>query len=224
MPMAAASGTISATFTTRHQQAQHLDLERSEDVVTASQPQRWLSTPLTSPRGLDPLVGCEDPGHEVLQGLAASEIQQMYSLNMPVSQIRTKIRQEFERHRYVSQIKTVDVLLFNSHQEFQETLNFWKQLTHVLKYFRAEEDPKARLPKNFIQGFIEVHFLPFHKNKPQTPALTAVRRAGTENVSLLRRLYISYPFPEQCHDQPNSNDASPLLRTPTLIASGPVAC
>merc|ERR1711988_1864913 len=69
---------------------------------------------------------------------ASPEIQQMYSLNMPVSQIRTKIRQEFNRH-----------------QEFQETLNFWKQLTHVLKYFRAEEDPKARLPKNFIQGFIE---------------------------------------------------------------------
>merc|ERR1712144_43999 len=55
---------------------------------------------------------------------ASPEIQQMYSLNMPVSQIRTKIQ-----------------------QEFQETLNFWKQLTHVLKYFRAEEDPKARLPK-----------------------------------------------------------------------------
>lgn len=47
------------------------------------------------------------------------EIQQMYSLNMPVSAIRTKIRQEFERHRYVSQLKTTDVLLFNSHQEFQ---------------------------------------------------------------------------------------------------------
>ncbi|KAH9828302.1 NADH dehydrogenase, alpha subcomplex, subunit 6 [Teratosphaeria destructans] len=97
---------------------------------------------------------------------AAPEIQQMYSLSMPVSAIRTKMRQEFERHRYVSQLKTVDVLLFNSHQEFQlmmplvciwqETLNFWKQLTHVLKYFRAEEDGKAAaLPKNFIQGFIE---------------------------------------------------------------------
>lgn len=47
------------------------------------------------------------------------EIQQMYSLNMPVSAIRTKIRQEFERHRFVAQIKTVDVLLFNSHSEFQ---------------------------------------------------------------------------------------------------------
>ncbi|EME43532.1 hypothetical protein DOTSEDRAFT_63728 [Dothistroma septosporum NZE10] len=86
---------------------------------------------------------------------AAPEIQTMYSLNMPVSALRTKMRQEFERHRYVSQLKTTDVLLFNSHQEFQETLNFWKQLTHVLKYFRAEEDPKAALPKNFIQGFIE---------------------------------------------------------------------
>ena len=26
----------------------------------------------------------------------------------------------------------------------------------MLKYFRAEEDPKARLPTNFIDGFLEV--------------------------------------------------------------------
>jgi hypothetical protein len=38
----------------------------------------------------------------------------------------------------------------------KETLNFWKQLSHVLKYFRTEEDPKARLPNNFINGFLEV--------------------------------------------------------------------
>ncbi|KAF9694893.1 hypothetical protein EKO04_006949 [Ascochyta lentis] len=86
---------------------------------------------------------------------SAPEIQTMYSLNLPVSTLRTKMRQEFERHRYVNQMKTVDVLLFNSHQEYQETLNFWKQLSHVLKYFRAEEDPKARLPANFIDGFLE---------------------------------------------------------------------
>ncbi|KAF2750313.1 NADH dehydrogenase, alpha subcomplex, subunit 6 [Sporormia fimetaria CBS 119925] len=86
---------------------------------------------------------------------AAPEIQSMYTINLPVSTLRTKIRQEFERHRYVNQLKTVDVLLFHSHQEFQETLNFWKQLSHVLKYFRAEEDPKAKLPSNFINGFLE---------------------------------------------------------------------
>ncbi|KAL7771585.1 hypothetical protein CFE70_001532 [Pyrenophora teres f. teres 0-1] len=74
---------------------------------------------------------------------SAPEIQTMYSLNLPVSTLRTKMRQEFERHRYVNQLKT-------------ETLNFWKQLSHVLKYFRAEEEPKARLQANFINGFLEV--------------------------------------------------------------------
>jgi len=33
-------------------------------------------------------------------------------------------------------------------------LNYWKQLTQVMKYFRVEEDSNARLPKNFITGFI----------------------------------------------------------------------
>lgn len=43
----------------------------------------------------------------------------MYSLNLPVSAIRTKVRQEFEKHRYVKQLNTVDVLLFQSNAEFQ---------------------------------------------------------------------------------------------------------
>jgi hypothetical protein len=43
----------------------------------------------------------------------------MYSLNIPVSALRTKMRQEFERHRYVSQIGVVDVLLAQSHAEYQ---------------------------------------------------------------------------------------------------------
>ncbi len=35
-------------------------------------------------------------------------------------------------------------------------MNYWKQVTHVLKYFRAEEDPRVRLPKDFMTGFLEV--------------------------------------------------------------------
>ena len=38
---------------------------------------------------------------------------------MPVSAVRTKVRQEFERHRYVQQLPVVDMLLFQSHAEFQ---------------------------------------------------------------------------------------------------------
>jgi NADH dehydrogenase (ubiquinone) 1 alpha subcomplex subunit 6 len=33
--------------------------------------------------------------------------------------VRTKVRQEFERHRYVQQLPVVDMLLFQSHAEFQ---------------------------------------------------------------------------------------------------------
>lgn len=35
-------------------------------------------------------------------------------------------------------------------------MNYWKQLNHVMKWFRAEEDPKSKLPQNFISGFLEV--------------------------------------------------------------------
>lgn len=38
----------------------------------------------------------------------------------------------------------------------QETLNYWKQLPHILKYFRENEDSVARLPQNFMQRFLEV--------------------------------------------------------------------
>lgn len=86
---------------------------------------------------------------------SAPEIQKMYSLNMSVAYLRTKIRQEFERHKYVNQLPVVDTLLFKSHAEYQETLNYWKQLNHVLKYFRTDEDPSSRRPENFISGFLE---------------------------------------------------------------------
>jgi NADH dehydrogenase (ubiquinone) 1 alpha subcomplex subunit 6 len=57
----------------------------------------------------------------------------MYSLNLPVSTLRTKIRQEFERHRYVNQLRTVDVLLFSSHQEFQ-VYNSFSPNTYRLQF------------------------------------------------------------------------------------------
>ena len=40
--------------------------------------------------------------------------------------------------------------------ELQETLNYWKQVSNILKYFRPEEDPSSRLPQNFMSGFLEV--------------------------------------------------------------------
>ncbi|MCJ1354355.1 MAG: hypothetical protein MMC33_004343 [Icmadophila ericetorum] len=90
---------------------------------------------------------------------SAPEIQTMYSLNVAVSEIRTKIRQEYERHRFVNKLPVVDMLIFQSDAEYQETMNYWKQLPHILKYFREKEDPTAQLPRNFMGAFLEVQTL-----------------------------------------------------------------
>lgn len=49
----------------------------------------------------------------------APEIQTMYSVPLPVSVIRTRIRQEFERNRFVNKLPVVDVLLFKGNADFQ---------------------------------------------------------------------------------------------------------
>ncbi|ETS79945.1 NADH-ubiquinone oxidoreductase subunit A [Pestalotiopsis fici W106-1] len=87
---------------------------------------------------------------------AAPEIQTMYSVPFPVSVIRTRMRQEFERHRYVNKLPVVDVLIMQNNAEYQETMNFWKQTTHVMSYFPEENfRGHERLPKNFMHGFLE---------------------------------------------------------------------
>ncbi|CAZ82535.1 unnamed protein product [Tuber melanosporum] len=86
---------------------------------------------------------------------AAPEIVKQYLLHLPASAIRAKIRQEFERHRYVQQLPVVDVLITKSNMELQETMNYWKQIPHIMKYFRTEEDPRTRLSSNFMNNFLE---------------------------------------------------------------------
>ncbi|KAK7908563.1 hypothetical protein PG985_015866 [Apiospora marii] len=87
---------------------------------------------------------------------AAPEIQTMYSIPFPVSVIRTRMREEFERHRFVNKLPVVDVLLMQNNAEYQETMNFWKQTTHVMSYFPEENfRGHERLPKTFMQGFLE---------------------------------------------------------------------
>lgn len=86
----------------------------------------------------------------------------MYSLNIPVSAIRTKIRQEFEKHRYVQQLGVVDVLLFQSHAEYQVS----PETTNSLNSSQADDmmqmiyslwlDPMSRngLPRTLLMLFL----------------------------------------------------------------------
>ena len=70
--------------------------------------------------------------------------------------MRAKIRQEFERNRYVKQLPVVDMLIAKSNMEYQETMNYWKQIAQLMKYFRSEEDPRTQVSKDFMTNFLEV--------------------------------------------------------------------
>ncbi|KAK1756090.1 NADH-ubiquinone oxidoreductase [Echria macrotheca] len=87
---------------------------------------------------------------------AAPEIQTMYSVPLPVSAIRTRIRQEFERNRFVNKLSVVDILIARSHADYQETMNFWRQTTHIMSYFKEENfRGEKSLPSSFLAGFLE---------------------------------------------------------------------
>ena len=43
----------------------------------------------------------------------------MYSIPFPVSAIRTRMRQEFERNRYVNKLSVVDVLILKNNADYQ---------------------------------------------------------------------------------------------------------
>lgn len=79
----------------------------------------------------------------------------MYELDMPVSNVKTKIRQEFERQRFVNDLDLTNVLYAKGQMEFQELINFWKQQCHVMRYFDGSAErlaDKNDFVKNFLRG------------------------------------------------------------------------
>lgn len=80
----------------------------------------------------------------------------MYNLEVTTPQLRQRIRREFEKNRFVSQLPAIDILLFKSRLEYEETMNMWKQKTHVMRYFDEEEykGPEKMISSDFMSGFL----------------------------------------------------------------------
>ncbi|KAH8112070.1 hypothetical protein DFH11DRAFT_1609508 [Phellopilus nigrolimitatus] len=83
---------------------------------------------------------------------SAPEICTLFALNCSPGDIRRAVRAEFERNRFVSDPKVVDVLLLKGRQTYQETLNCWMQEPHILGILLA---PKGRPHRTFMQEFLE---------------------------------------------------------------------
>ncbi|KAJ1933672.1 hypothetical protein DL89DRAFT_269677 [Linderina pennispora] len=76
-----------------------------------------------------------------------------YHLSMPQAVVRSKIREEFEKHRFVSDPRVIDVLLFKSRIELEEFVNVWKQYPHAMRYF--DENEKEPESTKFLDKFVE---------------------------------------------------------------------
>lgn len=82
----------------------------------------------------------------------APEIVTIHGLTIPPSLIRSRIRAEFDRHRYVQDPAVIDILVQKNRQSFQEVMNAWGQESHILGVLLKD---KSKEPKTFLQKFYE---------------------------------------------------------------------
>ncbi|KAF8064032.1 hypothetical protein FPV67DRAFT_1563136 [Lyophyllum atratum] len=82
----------------------------------------------------------------------APEIVALYALNVSPAHIRHAIRERFEKNRHVTDQRAIDVLLHKGRQEYQETMNCWKQTDHILGILIQ---PQTRPQRTFLQKFYE---------------------------------------------------------------------
>lgn len=76
----------------------------------------------------------------------------LYAIPVSVQYFRQCIRRKFEENRYVTDQRVVDVLLLKGRQEYQETINLWKQTDHVMGILL---ETQSRPPRSFLQKFYE---------------------------------------------------------------------
>jgi NADH dehydrogenase (ubiquinone) 1 alpha subcomplex subunit 6 len=70
---------------------------------------------------------------------SAPEICALYALDVPPSTLRAKYREKFEQQKHIQDLAVIDVMLHKGRVEFQETINAWKQIPHLMKLFADEE-------------------------------------------------------------------------------------
>jgi len=85
----------------------------------------------------------------------------LYALSVSPAYVRHRIRQRFEKNRHVTDPRAIDVLVLKGRQDYQETMNCWKQTDHVLGILLESQDrPKRTFLQKFYEGRDEEGIIP----------------------------------------------------------------
>ncbi|XP_037051856.1 NADH dehydrogenase [ubiquinone] 1 alpha subcomplex subunit 6 [Bradysia coprophila] len=77
-----------------------------------------------------------------------------YDIPKNIDQCRAKLRQEFLKHKNVTDIRVSDMLVIKGQMELKETVEIWKQKGHIMRFWNESEEPK---PTDFLSKFIAGH-------------------------------------------------------------------
>lgn len=77
-----------------------------------------------------------------------------YDVPYPQKVILAKVRSEFMKHKNVTDLRVIDMLVIKGQMEFVEVVSKWKPIGNLLACFQDTHNPK---PKDFMGKFLSGH-------------------------------------------------------------------
>ncbi|KAI5697509.1 NADH dehydrogenase [ubiquinone] 1 alpha subcomplex subunit 6 [Diaphorina citri] len=74
-----------------------------------------------------------------------------YDVPKSEEQIKEKIRSEFLKHKHVTDIRIIDMLVIKGQMELRETASLFKHKGQIMSYWKETLEPK---PTDFISKFM----------------------------------------------------------------------